>query len=229
VSVTTDQGPVLVLLSGGLDSSTLLHHVVKDLGVKHVIALSFDYGQRHDRELKAAAAQAQSLTEVIEHVVMDIHFLGAAIAQGSSLVRGGAEVGDLSELKPGEETQPPTYVPNRNMTLLSLAAACAEARGATEVYYGAQAQDEYGYWDCTEDFLIRINSVLALNRRDAVHIHAPFVHWRKADVVRAALRLGVKVEDTWTCYRGGEKSCGTCPSCVERRKAFLEAGSVDPV
>ena len=113
-------------------------------------------------------------------------------------------------------------VPNRNMMLLSMAAAYAETLGVADVFYGAQAQDEYGYWDCTAEFLTRLNAAFALNRRVPVVVRAPFIAWRKADVVRLGLRLGVDFEHTWTCYRGGETACGTCPSCVERDKAFKE-------
>jgi 7-cyano-7-deazaguanine synthase len=113
--------------------------------------------------------------------------------------------------------------------LLSVAAAYAEAQGATEVFYGAQAHDEYGYWDCTADFLERINHVLALNRRYPITIHAPFVGEKKSSLVRMGLELGVDFAQTWSCYRGGDAPCGTCPTCVERAKAFAEAGVADPL
>jgi len=126
-------------------------------------------------------------------------------------------------------TQPPTYVPNRNMMLLSMAVAYAEAHRIRNVFYGAQAQDEYGYWDCTSDFVDRINGVLELNRRDRVTVHAPFVGMRKAETVRLGLRLGVDFSHTWSCYRGGERACGTCPTCVERLHAFAAVGADDPI
>ncbi|MBL7076179.1 MAG: 7-cyano-7-deazaguanine synthase QueC [Kiritimatiellae bacterium] len=218
----------VVLLSGGIDSSTLLHYVHCTLGVETIYALSFQYSQRHSRELVAAAAQAAAVG-VHEHRILDISGFGGLTAAGSVLTNPEVEVPDLAAIPESERQQPPTYVPNRNMALLSLAAAYAEANGVRDIYYGAQAQDEYGYWDCTTDFLARINALLALNRKDAVTVHAPFVEKRKADVVRIGLDLGVDFALTWTCYRGGDRPCGTCPSCVERAGAFSETGQTDPL
>jgi 7-cyano-7-deazaguanine synthase len=218
----------VVLLSGGIDSSTLLHYVRHELGVETVYALSFHYGQRHSRELKAAKAQAASVG-VREHRTLDISEFGGLTAGGSVLTDLDSDVPDLADIPDSDRRQPPTYVPNRNMVLLSLAAAYAEANGVQDVYYGAQAQDEYGYWDCTADFLDRINSLLALNRKGAITIHAPFVSKRKDDVLRIGLALGVDYARTWTCYRGGDTPCGSCPSCVERSNAFERIGRDDPL
>lgn len=219
--------PAVVLLSGGLDSSVLLHYVLKVLRRPSVHALSFHYGQRHSRELACASAQARELDA--DHRVMDITFMGALIQQGSALIEGGAPVPDLASLSPKELTQPQTYVPNRNMMLLSMAAAYAEAHGMTDLYYGAQAQDEYGYWDCTRDFLERMNDVLQLNRKRPIRIHAPFVTKSKAETVALGFELGVDFTRTWSCYRGGEVACGTCPTCVERLNAFKANSAVDPI
>lgn len=220
--------PAVVLLSGGLDSTVLLHHVAKQLHCPAIHALSFNYGQRHSRELACAAAQAR-LVDVAVHRVMDITFMGALIQEGSALIAGGAAVPDLDSLSAEELTQPPTYVPNRNMMLLSMAAAYAEAHGMAEVHYGAQAQDEYGYWDCTRNFLRRLNEVLVLNRRRPVTIHAPFIEKPKRDTVALGMELGVDFTKTWSCYRGGKSACGTCPTCVERLNAFKANGIADPI
>ena len=136
---------------------------------------------------------------------------------------------NLADLGETGLDQPPTYVPNRNMMLLSTAVAYAEARGIHNVFYGAQAHDEYGYWDCTPSFIERLNHVLELNRRDVVTVHAPFVDKKKSELVPLGTELGVDFSHTWSCYRGGEIACGTCPTCVERLKAFLEAGADDPL
>lgn len=218
----------LVLLSGGLDSSVLLHLVRRRLCDGPVHALSFDYGQRHVRELDCARRQA-ALAGAAAHTVLDVSFMAELVRGGTALVRGGAEVPDLAELDEAARRQPPTYVPNRNMMLLSLAAAHAEALGVRDIFYGAQAQDEYGYWDCTQEFLDRLNGVLALNRGDAVVVHAPLMQNGKAENVRLGMELGVDFAQTWSCYRGGELACGTCPTCVERLKAFAEVGVADPV
>lgn len=218
----------VVLLSGGLDSAVLLHHVVTQLGRAPVYTLSVDYGQRHVRELDSARGLAESLG-VAAHRVADLSFLPELVRGGTTLVEGAAPVPDLAELREDQLSQPPTYVPNRNMMLLSVAAAYAESLGVADVYYGAQAHDEYGYWDCTSEFLERINAALALNRKTAVTVHAPFVNRKKSALVILGTELGVDFSRTWSCYRGGEKACGTCPTCVERLKAFSEAGIPDPL
>ena len=217
----------LVLLSGGLDSSVLIHYVRRRMG-REVIALSVNYGQRHARELDCARAQADAVG-ARDHLVLDLGFLAGQLCHGSALVTGGAAVPDLDQLDAEALRQPPTYVPNRNMMLLAMAAACAEARGIAELYYGAQAQDEYGYWDCTTEFLERFNAVLQLNRRTPVTVHAPFITWPKADTVRLGRELGVDFARTWSCYRGKDRPCGACPTCVERANAFKAAGAGDPL
>jgi len=218
----------VVLLSGGIDSTVLLHHIAKDLSRTPVHALSFDYGQRHAKELVCAKWQADA-AGVAELRVIELSFLKDVLSGASTLMADGPPVPDLEDLAQGETDQPPTYVPNRNMMLLSIAAAYAEANGIRDVYYGAQAQDEYGYWDCTADFLERINATLSLNRRDAITIHAPLVTQSKADNVRKGIVLSVDFAQTWSCYRGGDTLCGTCPTCVERRNAFEEVGVSDPL
>lgn len=218
----------MVLLSGGMDSTVLLHHVATELGYDRVHALGFNYGQRHRQELACAQAQVDALEGATLELV-DISFMGELLAAGTALVSGGAEVPDLEALDESERAQPPTYVPNRNMMLLSIAAACAEAQGIRDVYYGAQAQDEYGYWDCTVDFLDRVNALLSLNRKEAVTVHAPFVHAKKHELVTRGVELGVDFSKTWSCYRGGDTPCETCPTCVERSTAFREAKHVDPL
>lgn len=218
----------VVLLSGGLDSSTLLHYVIQRLGAREVYALSFIYGQKHHCEMKAAAWQAKA-AGVKAHDVVDMSFFSALTPGGSALTDDRMTVPRLADLAPSELTQPPTYVPNRNMMLLSIAAAYAEARGVTSLFYGAQTQDSYGYWDCTPEFLEKMNGVLGLNRRNAVTVVAPFVTLRKADEIRLGLALGVDYAHTWTCYRGEAAPCGECPSCVERATAFSEVGIIDPL
>ncbi len=220
--------PAVVLLSGGVDSSVLLHHVARNLGAAPVHALSFNYGQRHEKELACAQFQARA-AGAADHQVIDMAFLGALLRKGSALLDGGPPVPDLDGLSDVERTQPPTYVPHRNMMLLSMAAAYAEAHGVHNVLYGAQAQDEYGYWDCTQEFIDRMNQTLALNRKDPVSIHAPFAERPKAEVVRLGLELGVDFAQTWSCYRGGETACGACPTCIERLNAFKANGVADPL
>lgn len=209
----------VILLSGGVDSSTLLAYLRRELECPEVHALSFVYGQKHRREVEMAKRQAERW-QVARHTVVDLSFYGALTAGGSALTDPALAVPDLAAIEPAARAQPPTYVPHRNLVLLSLAAGYAEAAGIRDVYYGAQAQDLAGYWDCTPDFVTRLNAVLALNRRDGVQVQAPFATWKKADVIRLGKRLGVDYAATWSCYRGQEIACGRCPSCVERQNAF---------
>ncbi|MCH7958687.1 MAG: 7-cyano-7-deazaguanine synthase QueC [Candidatus Hydrogenedentes bacterium] len=218
----------LVLVSGGLDSSVLLHDVVSTRKGTPVYSLSFDYGQRHAKELECAAWQAKQ-AGAHEHRVVDLSFLAELVRDGTSLVEGGTEVPDLTALPDADRAQPPTYVPNRNMTLLSIAAAYAETQKVFDIYYGAQAQDEYGYWDCTVEFLERMNAAFALNRARPVRVHAPFIDRKKAELVTLGNELHVDFSRTWSCYRGEALSCGTCPTCVERLNAFRDAGVDDPL
>jgi 7-cyano-7-deazaguanine synthase len=218
----------VVLLSGGMDSTTLLHYVVKRLGVEEIHALSFFYGQKHRRELDAAAWQARA-AGVAAHDVVDMSFFRELTPGGSALTDTERHVPRLADLRDDQLRQPPTYVPNRNMILLAVAAAYAEARGIAHLFYGAQRQDRYGYWDCTPDFLKRINAVLALNRGRRVTVRAPFVGLRKVEELALGFELGVDYAHTWTCYRGETAPCRDCPACVEREAAFREAGRPDPL
>ena len=204
-----------------MDSTTLLHYVKRTLGVGEIYALSLIYGQKHVRELEMAAWQA-NVVGVKEHRQIDIGFVGELLQGKSALMNPDVAVPDLADLEESQLLQPPTYVPNRNMILLSLAAAWAESVGAKRVFYGAQAQDRYGYWDCTVDFVARINDVLSLNRETRVAVEAPFAEKSKAELVRMGLDLGVDYTHTWSCYRGGDEPCGACPTCVERERAFSE-------
>jgi len=219
---------VVVLLSGGMDSTTLLHAVCRTPGIEAVYALSFAYGQKHSRELEMAAWQAQA-AGVARHETVDLSFFAGLTRGGSALTDPAIAVPALDSLAASQLQQPPTYVPNRNMILLSLAAAWTESLGAAAVYYGAQAQDRYGYWDCTAEFVQRLNHVFSLNRARGVTIRAPFAMMPKSDVVREGLRLGVNYAQTWSCYRGGAHPCGVCPTCVERQRAFAAAGVEDPL
>ncbi|MBN2301807.1 MAG: 7-cyano-7-deazaguanine synthase QueC [Lentisphaerae bacterium] len=216
----------IVLLSGGIDSTTLLYFAKRHENVDELYALTFDYGQKHAREIEMALWQAQS-ARVTAHRVVKIGALGELTGKMSALTGNGMAVPDLAAIKEADRSQPQTYVPNRNMVLLALSAAYAETEGILDIYYGAQRQDKYGYWDCTGEFVAGMNEVFALNHREPVVVHAPFVDMRKSEVVKIGLELGVDYSHTWTCYRGTDVPCGTCPSCVERINAMREAGVKD--
>jgi len=225
---TNEVHRAIVLLSGGMDSATLLCFVQHELKYDEASALSFIYGQRHARELDMARYQAQR-SGVVEHRVIDISFFGDMTADCTALAAGGLPVPDLDELDDEARRQPPTYVPHRNLLFLSLAAATAECAGIQDVFYGAQAQDAYGYWDCTQAFVDRLNDVLSLNRETPVTVHAPFADKSKAEIIKIGLALDVDYAHTWTCYRGQAQPCETCPSCVEREAAFKAANACDPL
>jgi 7-cyano-7-deazaguanine synthase len=218
----------VVLLSGGMDSVTLLYYLKERVRVASVHAVTFLYGQKHVREADMARWQAQR-AGVAAHREVDMTFFGGLTGRVSALTGAGLPVPDLEDIEEARRRQPPTYVPNRNMTFLALAAAYAEAEGIQDVFYGAQAQDEYGYWDCTADFLTRLNHVFRLNRVKPVVVHAPFIDLRKSGILKIGLEIGVDYSHTWSCYRGGTKPCGSCPTCVERAHAFREAGGIDPL
>lgn len=222
----TEPSSAVVLLSGGMDSSVLMFHVRQTCETVH--ALSIFYGQRHARELECAGKQTYA-AGAAAHELIDLSGVGPLLRAGSVLLEGSGPVPKLEDIPEKDRSQPPTYVPNRNMMLLSVAAAYAEAHGITQLYYGAQAQDEYGYWDCTSAFVERMNSVLALNRAAPVIVHAPFVRYSKTEILRLGLNLGVRFEDTWSCYRGKAPACGVCPTCVERLRAFRALEVDDPI
>ncbi len=218
----------VLLISGGMDSVTLLHYLVKEKQYENVYGVSFLYGQKHFREIECARWQMNVLGMKYHHV-LDLSVMKLLLKDGSTLIKGGQDIPRLEDIPVEERIQPPTYVPNRNMIFLAIASAWAEAIGVGDVFYSAQAHDEYGYWDCTEIFVARMNHVLELNRKHKINIHAPFLKMSKQEILELGYRLGVDYAHTWSCYRGEEKACGECPTCVERLKAFESIGRKDPI
>lgn len=214
----------IAIVSGGLDSVTLLYFLCKREH-KQPIILTFTYGQKHTKEVAYAQYHTQLLHCPTHHVI-DISFLAAAFDQ-SALVSPKVDIPHVVTVM--GDPQPPTYVPNRNMIFLAIGAAFAEGHGINEVYYGAQRHDLYGYWDTTALFLERLNMVFNLNRKSPVQIKAPFVNYSKAKIIRLGLELEVDYGQTWSCYQGAEAACGVCPTCAERLKAFEEVGIADPL
>ncbi len=215
----------VVLLSGGLDSAVALY-VAKNRGFD-VIALSFDYGQRHSRELRAAREIAVK-AGVTDHQMVSLNMNSWG---GSSLTDKNIEVenGDLDR-----SDIPVTYVPARNMIFLSIAASVAEANEAQNIFIGVSQVDYSGYVDCRQEFIdamekaINLGTVMGAERNMPIKVHAPFVNMTKAEEIKLGMELRVDFSLTWSCYRGGEKPCGTCDSCLLRAKAFAEAGFEDP-
>ena len=214
----------VAIVSGGMDSITLLHYLVKHLN-KQPAVLTFIYGQKNSREIAYAQHHTAALN-IGDHRILDVGVFAPLLAS-SALISDDVPLPDIDEAR--QQGQPSTYVPNRNMIFLALAAAYAETLGVQDVFYGAQKQDAYSYWDTTPQFLAQLNAVYALNPQTPVRIHAPFVGYSKADVLRTGLELNVDYGQTWSCYAGGDVACGTCPTCVERLNAFREVSIPDPL
>ena len=218
----------VVLLSGGLDS-TVAAAIAKEQGFE-IHAVSFDYGQRHVRELESARAVAKSLG-ARSHSVLKVpvgEYGGSALTDKSLAVPTGRDEnamgGDI----------PVTYVPARNIVFLSLALGVAEVKEADSIFIGANALDYSGYPDCRPEFFAAFEQMARLGTKRGVEgkplkIDVPLQAMTKADIVREGLRLCAPLELTWSCYQGGAKACGVCDSCVLRLKGFREAGVVDPV
>ena len=214
-----------VLLSGGLDSATVLAIARSEGRTCH--ALSFVYGQRHEIEL-AAAKRVAAAMGVSDHIVFPIDL---------RLFGGSALTGDLAVPKDaaGAPGIPVTYVPARNTIFLAIALGYAEARGAEEIWIGVNAVDFSGYPDCRPDFLKAFQRVIVTGTRSGVErgeprIVAPLLTMTKADIIRRGTELGVDYSLTHSCYDpdAGGRACGHCDSCVLRSRGFAEAGVADP-
>lgn len=214
----------VVIASGGIDSSTLLYKTV-DEGYQ-VYALTFIYGQRHLKEIKSAEQISKELG--IEHKVVDISSMNELL-QGSALTDSSVDVPEVPETSEHYDTLKLTIVPNRNAIFLSIAIGYATSIEADHVFFGAHFSDRGVYPDCRKEFVeaFEISERLATDNPDLV-IDAPFVDADKSDIVKLGAQLGVPFKETWTCYKGGEKHCGVCSSCRERKRAFVESGVEDP-
>ncbi|MEZ4470166.1 MAG: 7-cyano-7-deazaguanine synthase QueC [bacterium] len=219
----------VVLLSGGLDSATVLAAAVAD--GRRVTALSFRYGQRHGDEL-AAAARVAAAFGVTDHVIADIDL---GIFGGSALTDAGLAVPHgRTEAAMGEGI-PITYVPARNTIFLSFALALAEVRGASEIHLGINAVDYSGYPDCRPEYLSAFQALASLATRQGVEgggvrLVAPLITLSKAAIIRWGTTLGVDYGLTHSCYDPGPDggACGDCDACLLRRRGFVEAGVPDP-
>jgi 7-cyano-7-deazaguanine synthase len=213
----------IALLSGGLDSATAAALAIER--GDRVIGLSFDYGQRHRRELVAAAELAAALG-LAEHHQVKVNLAawgGSALTDPSQAIPTGGVQADVI---------PSTYVPGRNTVFIALALSLAEARGAERVVLGVNAIDYSGYPDCRPDYLAAFQTLADLATRAGREGHgarlwAPLIQLSKVDIVREALRLGVPIATTWSCYAGGAEPCGVCDSCRIRDAALREAGRAD--
>lgn len=216
----------VVLLSGGLDSTVAA--AMAKAGGHELHAVSFDYGQRHARELASAKAVAERLG-VATHAVLRVPVGGGA----SALTDGAIEVPTGRDERAMAADIPATYVPARNIVFLSLALGIAEAKDADAIYIGANALDYSGYPDCRPEFFEAFEEMARRGTKRGVEgrpvrIEVPLLRMTKADIVREGVRLQAPLELTWSCYVGGAKACGACDSCLLRLKGFREAGVADP-
>ncbi|PKQ12175.1 MAG: 7-cyano-7-deazaguanine synthase QueC [Alphaproteobacteria bacterium HGW-Alphaproteobacteria-1] len=211
----------LVICSGGLDSVTLAHKTAAERELGGL--LSFDYGQRHVKELDSAAACARRLG--VPHRVVDLRSVGAALS-GSALTDDVA----VPDGHYAEETMRITVVPNRNAIMLAVAFGMAAAQKAGAVAAAVHGGDHFIYPDCRPGFVTAFQAMqdAALEGYAEVRLWAPYVNGSKADIVADGARLGVPFAETWSCYKGGLRHCGRCGTCVERREAFHLARVEDP-
>lgn len=207
----------LVLLSGGMDSTTAL------AATRNVrLALSVDYGQRHVKEI--AAAERIAALYGVRHEVLDLTGWGRLL-KGSSLTDPDVAVPDGHYAAPSMVA---TVVPNRNATMLMAAVGVADALGIAKVVTAVHAGDHAVYADCRPEFIDAANETARVATEGRVRIVAPFVHITKTEIARLGHKHEAPLHLSWSCYKGGERHCGTCGTCYERREAFADAGLIDP-
>jgi 7-cyano-7-deazaguanine synthase len=218
----------VMLLSGGLDSSTAL--AIAHAQGFELHTLSFDYGQRHQREVEAAAAIAQYYHALQQkRVTIDLRIFGGSALTSDIPVPHGRSIDEMSK------EIPITYVPARNTVFLSFALAYAEVAGADDIFLGINAIDYSGYPDCRPEYLEAYEHMANLATKATTqdghkfHIHAPLMYMDKAEIIRKGTELGVPYALSWSCYEGDELACGTCDSCLLRLNGFAEAGLQDPI
>lgn len=219
---TQTKKPAVVLLSGGLDSATVLA-MASDLGYD-CHALSLDYGQRHRSELQAAENVARSMSATLKVIKLDLRAFG-----------GSALTDDIDVPEEEGEGIPVTYVPARNTIMLSLALAWAEVLGSGDIFIGVNAVDYSGYPDCRPEFINAYEEMANLATKAGVvgkrlEIHTPLIDISKADIIKQGTALGVDYALTVSCYQASEdgEACGVCDSCRIRAAGFEAAGIIDP-
>jgi 7-cyano-7-deazaguanine synthase len=216
----------VIPVSGGIDSSTILYYVKEQRKeFDEIYTLTFDYGQRHKKEINAAIDI--TLGVATSHRVVNIDFI-KQLYTTSSLTNDDIAVAKTRDILGDPQTV--NYVPNRNTIMLSICTGYAESVQADTVFHGAaQVDSEAGYWDGTVEFMDNINKLNSLNRRDRVTIEAPLIDKSKEEIIQLGLECGVDYSQTWTCYQGEDAACGKCPACSSRIKGFIDNKKIDPV
>ncbi len=217
---------VLVVLSGGMDSTVCAALAVRDFGAENVAALHIDYGQRTEKRERRAFQEICDRVGIRNRLAVKTEFFraigGSALTDDSIPVpEAGPEIG--AEI-------PVTYVPFRNSHFLSAAVSWAEVLGAEKIYIGAVQQDSSGYPDCRPEFYAAFNEAVRTGTKEGrIRIETPLIALRKAEIVRLGLELGAPFDLTWSCYSREDRACGICDSCVLRMRAFAAANALDPV
>jgi len=231
-------GKAVVLLSGGLDSATTLYYARRH-GWES-LCLTFDYGQRHKREIHCAEFIARSASSTWQLIKINLPWKGSSLldkkinvprAAGALVPFGEATFRSAQHWS--TQAIPNTYVPARNIIFLSFALSYAEAAGAGAIFIGAHAQDYSGYPDCRPEFFRAFRKVISCGtkvgiEKKKIFILTPLLNKHKRDIIKLGVRLGVPFAHTVSCYRGGKRPCGKCESCLYRAKGFSEAGISDP-
>jgi len=221
----------VVLLSGGIDSTTCLALAIEKYGSDNVLALSVSYGQKHTKELTSASnvARYYGVMHISESLAEVFKFSDCTLLIGRDDIEHKSYANQLNDI--GGEGTVATYVPFRNGLMLSYATAVAISFGASAVYYGAHADDAAGraYPDCTPEFQKAMNDAIYEGSGRVLSMVAPLISMNKASVVKTGLTLGAPYHLTWSCYEGKEKQCGTCGTCIDRNAAFAANGMKDPV
>lgn len=220
----------MVLLSGGIDSTTCLGIAVDKYGKENVIALSVFYGQKHDKEIKASQDVAKYYG--VEHLYLDLEKI-FQYSDCSLLAHSDKDIPKEAyseQIKKTDGIPVSTYVPFRNGLFLSSAASIALSKDCDVIYYGAHSDDAAGcaYPDCSDEFNKAINEAIYLGSGKQLKVVAPFINKTKAEVVKIGIDLKVPYEYTWSCYEGEDKPCGKCGTCIDRAEAFRLNGVKDP-
>lgn len=225
----------LILNSGGVDSTTCVGIAVNKYGKENVVTASLYYGQKHDKELECARKVAEYYD--VRHIEEDISNVMKYAKDVCTLMKGGEAIEHASyaeQIAEHGEGRVATYVPFRNGLLLAIATAYADSifpGEEVEIYYGAHADDAAGqaYADCSPEFADAMNQAINIGTYGKITVARPLINMNKATVVKTGLELGVPYDLTWSCYEGGEKQCGTCGTCIDRKAAFEANGVEDPV
>jgi len=209
----------VVILSGGMDSTTLLYDVLRQM--EEVYPISFHYGQKHNREVNSAFDTCRKLGLPFKSLQIPLGLVAPSslTSKDTDIPKGHYE----------DESMKQTVVPNRNMVFISFATAYAIGLGAEEVYYGAHGGDHAIYPDCRPEFVDAMSDVMRLCDYKEIKLQVPYLYWTKADILKRGTELGVDYSLTWTCYEGKELACGKCGACAERLEAFRDVGVEDPI